>query len=714
MNREELLEYMRVSTYKPLSAEDLVSKLNIEDINRFLKLLRELEEDGEIILTRKKRYGITEKMGLFVGRLDGHPKGFAFLIPEKAPDFHRGGDIFISSKDLNGAMHNDRVIVRLIPQSESKGKPEGEVIRILKRENEQFVGTFEKSANFGFVVPDDKRIGQDIFILAEHINKAQHGDKVVVKITRWAEARRNPEGKIIEVLGKKDEPGIDILSIVRKYKLPEEFPDQVLKEAAKAAKTLAEEDLDNRIDLRDYPMITIDGADAKDLDDAVSLEVLNNGNYYLGVHIADVGYYVKEGSILDKEAYERGTSVYLVDRVIPMLPPELSNNICSLNPNQDRLAISVFMEINKKGKVKSYDIKPSVIKINYRMTYDKVNEILEGSKKAADEYKDFVDIFFAMKDLSLILKENRIRRGSIDFEFPESKVILNDQGKTEKIIKLERGIAEKIIEEFMIIANETVAQHMYWLEVPFIYRVHEEPALDDLDNLNEFLHAFGYHIKTVDNNINPKSFQEIIDKVKGRPEEKVISTVMLRSMKHAAYSDEALGHFGLASKFYSHFTAPIRRYPDLVIHRIIRDYIINGQLDEKRKNHLAKLTFKAAEQSSIRERVAEEAERESVELKKVEYMLRHLGEEFTGIISGVTNFGFFVELENTVEGLVHVSTLTNDYYYFDETHYTLTGKYTGEVFRIGDTVRVMVAKVNVEERNIDFELIQNDNKINDF
>ncbi|WP_028308012.1 ribonuclease R [Desulfitibacter alkalitolerans] len=706
MNREEILNYMRVSTYKPLTAEDLVSTLNIENVGEFLKLLNELEREGEIILTRKNRYGITEKMGLFVGRIDGHAKGFGFLVPERSPDFHKGGDIFISAKDLNGAMHNDRVIVRLISHMDMKGKPEGEVIRILTRENELCVGTVEKSPNFAFVVPDDKRIGQDIFIPFEKMKDARDRDKVVVRITRWPEARRNPEGEIIEILGKKNEPGIDILCIVRKHKLPEEFPQEVIAEAQRVSQLPISEEAPNRLDLRDYPMITMDGADAKDLDDAVSLEILDNGSYYLGVHIADVGFYVKEGSALDKEALERGTSVYLVDRVIPMLPPELSNNICSLNPRVDRLSMTVFMEINKNGHVKSYDIKPSIININHRMTYDKVNEILDGDREAAAQYQEFVDTFLAMKKLSEILKEKRTKRGSIDFDFPESKVILDRDGKADKIIKLERGISEKIIEEFMIVANETVAQHMYWLEVPFLYRVHEEPTEEKMLTLNEFLHAFGYHIRTGLDKMSPKSFQEIVEKVKGRPEEKAVNTVILRSMKHASYSDEPLGHFGLASEFYSHFTSPIRRYPDLVIHRIIRETLLEGPLDEKRTKKLAKFIHKAAAQSSMRERVAEEAERESVDLKKVEFMLRHLGEEFTGIISSVTNFGFFVELDNSVEGLVHVSTLTDDYYYFDDKHLVLIGKHTGETFRIGDSVKVLVAKVNVEERNIDFELIK--------
>ena len=696
---------MRVSTYKPLSAEDLASTLKVEDVGEFLKLLSDLEREGEIILTRKKRYGITEKMDLFVGRIAGHAKGFGFLIPEKAPDFHKGGDVFISAKDLNGAMHNDRVIVRPVSSMDFGGKPEGEVIRVLTRENELCVGTLEKSPNFGFVIPDDKRLAQDIFIPPEKMKGAGHQDKVVVKITSWPEARRNPEGEIIEILGKKNEPGIDILCIVRKHKLPEKFPEEVIKEAQKASQFPIAEEASNRVDLRDYPMVTMDGADAKDLDDAVSLEILDNGNYYLGVHIADVGFYVKEGSALDKEALERGTSVYLVDRVIPMLPPELSNDICSLNPQVDRLSMTVFMEINKSGHVKSHDIKASIININHRMTYDKVNQILDGDKESASQYGEFVDTFFAMKILSEILKDKRKKRGSIDFDFPESKVILDKDGKADKIIRLERGISEKIIEEFMIVANETVAQHMYWLEVPFLYRVHEEPTEEKMLALNEFLHAFGYHIRTGMDKVSPKSFQEIVEKVKGRPEEKSISTVMLRSMKHASYSDESLGHFGLSSEFYSHFTSPIRRYPDLVIHRIIREVLLEGPLGEKRSKKLAKFVHKAADISSMRERVAEEAERESVDLKKVEFMLRHLGEKFTGVISSVTNFGFFVELDNSVEGLIHVSALTDDYYYFDEKLLVLTGKHTGETFKIGDKVEVLVAKVNVEDRQIDFELL---------
>ena len=705
MKKEQILECMQESTYKPLTADELIAALQVKNVQQFIDVLKELESQGSIILTRKNRYGITEKMGLFIGRIDAHARGFGFLVPEKAPDSHEGGDIFVAEKELNGAMHNDKVIVRLLPPRESKGKIEGEVIRILKRENDQLVGRLEKSANFGFVICDDKRIGKDIFIPAHALSGAKNGDKVVVKITRWPEARRNAEGKIIEVLGAENQPGIDILSIVRKYRLPEVFSDEVLKEAKRVAAEPIANSLQGRVDLRNLPMVTIDGADAKDLDDAVSLEFTKEG-YYLGVHIADVGHYVRRGSILDKEAYERGTSVYLVDRVIPMLPHQLSNDICSLNPHVDRLSFSVFMEIMPNGEITDYQIKSSVININHRMTYDQVNAILDGHRELTEKYKDFTDTFLKMKELSLILKEKRTKRGSINFDFPESKVVLDEKGAAQDIVKVLRGTSEKIIEEFMIAANETVAQHMYELEAPFIYRIHEPPNEEDLVNLNEFLNALGYKVESNHNKVSPKSYQQVVDAVKGKPEEKSVNTVLLRSMKHAAYADICKGHFGLASEHYAHFTSPIRRYPDLVIHRIICESIARGAFEEKRKAQLFEFVNKAAEQCSIKERVAEEAERESVDMKKVEYMQRFLGETFAGVISGVTNFGFFVELENTVEGLVHVSTLTDDYYQFDEKHLVLRGRHAGEIFKIGQAVTVQVARVDVSERNIDFELVK--------
>jgi ribonuclease R len=702
ISKEELLEYMWQNSYKPLTAEELAKSLKIKKQAVFVNLLQELEEEGKIVLNRKGRYGLPQKMNLAVGRLQGSLKGFAFLIPDDPQE----QDVYVKNEDLNGAMHNDRVIVRLYRHLEDGRKREGEVIRILKRANRQVVGTYESSRYFGFVVPDDKRLWYDIFIPKNEKGGAQTGDKVVIEMISWPEPRRNPEGKVIEVLGRKDQPGIDILSIVRKYQLPEAFPEEVLAEVAKIPATVTAEDRKGRRDLRHLPLATIDGEDAKDLDDAVNLELLPNGNYYLGVHIADVGYYVREGSILDEEALKRGTSVYLVDRVIPMLPPYLSNGICSLNAGEDRLALSCLMEIDAEGKVIKHEIVPSVIRVKERMTYTSVRKILEEKDaELVKRYEEYVPTFELMRELCLILRKKRLQRGAIDFDFPESQVILDEQGKPVDIVQRERSLAEMIIEEFMIVANETVAEEFYWREVPFLYRVHEKPDLEDLTELNEFLGVFGYHIKTNrKGEVNPRAFQQVVEKVKGRSEEKTISLVILRSMKHARYAAEALGHFGLAAKYYSHFTAPIRRYPDLAIHRVMREVQGKG-LAEKRRKRLDTRMEEYAEQSSLRERVAEEAERESVDLKKVEYMQDFVGQVFEGTISGVTSFGFFVELPNTVEGLVHVSTLTDDYYQYVEKQLMLIGDFTKKIYRIGDPVKVVLVKVNVEERLIDFEVV---------
>ncbi len=723
ITKEELLEYMWQDSYKPISAEELWERLvqknyPMEDRAVFMTLLQELEETGKIVLNRKGRYGLPQKMNLVAGRIQGSAKGFAFLIPDDAQE----QDVFIGNEDLNGAMHNDRVMLRLHRHLEDGRKREGEVIRILERANKQIVGTFESSRYFGFVVPDEKRLASDIFIPKNEAGGAKAGDKVVIEITSWAEARRNPEGRVLEVLGHKDQPGIDILSIVRKYKLPETFPPEVLAEAENVPETVAEAEKANRRDLRELLMVTIDGEDAKDLDDAVTLERLPNGNYYLGVHIADVGYYVREGSLLDEEALKRATSVYLVDRVIPMLPPRLSNGICSLNAGEDRLAMSCFMEIDGDGEVVQHEILPTVIRVKERMTYTAVRKILEEQdRELVERYGDYVPIFEMMRDLCGILRQKRLRRGAIDFDFPESKVILNEEGKPIEIVQRVRSVAEMIIEEFMIAANETVSEDFFWREAPFLYRVHEKPDVDDLTELNEFLGIFGYYIKANrQGEVSPRAVQQVLEKTKGRPEEKTIAMVVLRSMKHARYAPEALGHFGLAAKYYSHFTSPIRRYPDLAIHRVIREMQAGEQTGEqagvqtevqargfvaKRRKKLSTLMEEYAEQSSLRERVAEDAERESVDLKKVEYMQDFVGQMFTGVISGVTSFGFFVELPNTVEGLVHVSTLTDDYYQYMEKQLMLVGEHTNKVYRIGDTVKVVLTRVNVEERNIDFEIV---------
>jgi len=707
ITKEELLEFMWRNSYKPLTAEELAESLKIKDRSNFSQLLQELEEEGKVVCNRKGRYGLPQKMNLVAGRMQGSPKGFAFLIP----DDHVEQDVYVKNEGLNGAMHNDRVIVRLYSNLEDNRKREGEVIRILKRANQQVVGTYESSRNFGFVTPDEKRLGHDIFIPKNEVGRAKTGDKVVVEITNWPEPRRNPEGRVLEVLGQKDKPGIDILSIVRKYHLPEVFPEEVLKEAALIPATVREKDKKGRRDLRHLPLVTIDGEDAKDLDDAVSLEMLGNGNYYLGVHIADVGYYVQEGSLIDQEALKRATSVYLVDRVIPMLPPHLSNGICSLNAGEDRLALTCFMEIDAEGEVVNHEIVASLIMVKERMTYTAVRKILEDQDtELINRYQEYVSIFEQMRELCTILRKKRLKRGAIDFDFPESKVILDAKGKPVEIIQRERSVAEMIIEEFMVLANETVSTEFYWRELPFLYRVHEKPNVDNITGLNDFLGVFGYYIKTNrQGEVSPRTYQQIVEKIKGRPEEKMISIVMLRSMKHARYAAEALGHFGLAAKYYSHFTSPIRRYPDLAIHRVIREAQDQG-IAEKRRKRVAVLMEQYAEQSSLQEKVAEDAERESVDLKKVEYMQDFVGQVFTGTISGVTSFGFFVELPNSVEGLVHVSTLNDDYYQYVEKQLMLVGDNTKKIYRIGDEVKVVLVKVNVEERQIDFEVVPEEKK----
>ncbi|SHJ84071.1 RNAse R [Caminicella sporogenes DSM 14501] len=700
ITKEKIIEFMREKAYNPMLDIELAKVFDIQPIEMgiFLSLLDDMEKEGLIIKTKKKRYAVPERINLAVGRLQCTQKGFGFVIPDNMDI----DDIFIPASDINGAMHNDRVICRLIRRGGNGKRPEGEIIRILERANKKIVGTFESSRNFGFVVPDDKRINFDIYVPKNEFNGAEDNYKVVVQITRWPEPRRNPEGKVIEVLGHKDDVGTDIVSIIRKYNLPEEFPKKVLKEAESIPDTVSEEEIAKRRDLRGMNIVTIDGADAKDLDDAVSIEKLDNGNYRLGVHIADVTHYVKEGSHLDKEALKRGTSVYLVDRVIPMLPKKLSNGICSLNPKVDRLTLSVFMEIDKKGNVVDHEICESVIKTKERMTYTDVSDILEkNDSKLIKKYDYLVEDFKLMQELAMILKKKKEMRGSIDFDFPEAKIILDENGKPIEIKKAERRIANRIIEEFMIVCNETVAEHMYWLKLPFVYRVHEEPDMEKIENFNKFIHNFGYHLKGISTEIHPKTLQELFNKVKGTKEEHIISTIMLRSLKQARYSPENLGHFGLASNYYCHFTSPIRRYPDLQIHRIIKEMLKN-KLNQNRIARLKNIVANAADRSSERERLAVEAERETDDLKKAEYMSYRIGEEYYGIISGVVSFGIFVELENTVEGLVRISSLVDDYYIFDEENYLFRGERTNKVFRIGDEVKVKVVNVNIDQREIDF------------
>lgn len=703
MIKERLLEFMKEEAYKPMKAEELAGVFDIgkREIGMFLSVLDTMEAEGLIVKTRKNKYGVLERMNLAAGKLQGHAKGYGFLIQDSSllPD------IFIPAENMNGAMNNDRVIARITGEAVEGKRVEGEIIRILKRANTRIVGTLEKSENFGFVVPDDQRIYQDIFIAKADLNGAKNGHKVVVEIAKWPESRRNPEGRIVEILGSSNTPGVDILSIIKKYNLPEEFTMDVEEYAKNISTEISEDEIKRRRDLRSMRIVTIDGEDAKDLDDAISIEKLDDDKYRLGVHIADVSYYVREKSPLDKEAFSRGTSVYLVDRVIPMLPKELSNGICSLNPKEDRLTMTCMMTIDSTGKVVNYEIFESIIKTSERMTYTDVTKILKDKdKELLKRYDYLIDDFKLMEELCLILNKKRMLRGALDFDFEESKIILNDLGKAIDVKPYEREIANRIIEEFMLVCNETIAEHMFWTGIPFVYRIHEDPDFEKLESFGEFIYNLGYILRKT-KEIHPKVLQDILEQAKGKKEEIVVNTLLLRSLKQAKYSPECSGHFGLAAKYYCHFTSPIRRYPDLVIHRIIRGFI-NGKIDEKAIEKLKKFVASAAEHSSEMERVAQEAERETDDLKKVEYMSDKIGEVYSGVISSVTSFGIFVELKNTIEGLVHMSNMEDDYYIYDEKHHSLIGEKFRKVYRLGDEVMVKVIKTDIDSRTIDFALAE--------
>lgn len=700
---DRLLQFMKEESYKPMTVQELEEVLGIKesaDFKSFVKALVQMEEQALVIRTRNNRYGLPEKMNLVRGKLTAHAKGFAFVTPEE-PGMD---DIFIPPHETKNAMHGDLVLVRVSSVS-SGSRREGTVEKIIERGLNEIVGTYSKSNHYGFVIPDDKKITNDIFIPNNASMGAVDGHKVVVKITAYPEGRVSAEGEVIQILGHKNDPGVDILSIIHSNGLPLEFPQDVLEQAQQTPETIAESDLENRRDLRDQVIVTIDGADAKDLDDAVTVTELENGNYKLGVHIADVSHYVTEGSPIDREAFDRGTSVYLVDRVIPMIPHRLSNGICSLNPKVDRLTLSCDMEIDAEGQVVKHEIFQSVIKTTERMTYSDVNKILvDQDEELRKHYEPLVPMFERMEKLASILREKRMKRGAIDFDFKESKVLVDEEGHPTDVILRERSVAEKLIEEFMLVANETVAEHFHWMDVPFIYRIHEDPKEEKLQRFFEFITNFGLVVKGKANAIHPRALQEIIEAVEGKPEEMVVSTVMLRSMQQAKYHEESLGHFGLSTEFYTHFTSPIRRYPDLIVHRLIRTYLIEGDLRPETRDKWNILLPEIAEHTSKRERRAVDAERETDDLKKTEFMLDKVGEEYDGIISSVTNFGMFVELENTIEGLVHVSAMNDDYYRFEERHLAMIGERTAKVFRIGDEVRVKVIKVDKDERAIDFEI----------
>jgi ribonuclease R len=693
---------MRQDTYHPLGYTDLMKVFGIEaeEENKFARALGSLEKQGEIVKTRKNKYGLPEKMNLARGVMNLSHRGYGFIIQDQTDT----PDIFVYGRNLNGAMHHDKVLVRIYQRAHGESRrPEGEVVRVIQRANKELVGTYERGRHSLQVIPDDARQIYPITVSRSRKLKVNPGDKVLVRITSWPDKKGFAEGKILEVLGKKGQPGLDVQVIIKKHGLAAEFPDSVLEEAAEAAaRSISERDLSGRLDLRKIPMVTIDGEDAKDLDDAVSVEKIEGG-HRLGVHIADVSHYVREDSKLDKEACKRGTSVYLIDRVLPMLPPQLSNDICSLNARQDRLALSCIMDINSQGQVVDYKIRKSVIKVSERMTYSDVNKILAGEDdNLKARYKDHIEQFFTMQELAGIIRSERTKRGMLDFDFPESKVIVDENGIPLEIKRREQGAGEKLIEDFMIKANETVAEHMYRQELPLLYRVHENPDEDSLVKLNHVLGVFGHQIKG--RKIQPLLFQKVLQDIKGRPEEQMISLMVLRSMKHARYVPQALGHFGLASPYYCHFTSPIRRYPDLIVHRVLSLMLANS-ISERKKASLNSKMAEYGEHSTLQEIKAEEAERELVGIKKAQYMKQFVGEEFQGRISSVQSFGFFVELPNTVEGLVHISSIVDDYYVFNDRNYTLTGNHTGRKFAIGDPVKVLLAKVDVNEAKIDFELI---------
>lgn len=704
--KDTIILFMKEKAYKPLLLEELMEELNIhkEQKKIFKKVMDEMETSGQIMRNRHKRYGIPEKMGYMTGTLIGHWKGYGFVDSVDA-DIN---SVFISPNMMKGALHRDFVLVKVKYEPTEEHKAEGEIVRILKRGLVEIVGTYEKSKKHGFCVPDDQRFHADIFIPGKQSIKADNGHKIVCKITSWPENRRNPEGKIIEILGDPQQPETDMKAIIKKHQLSEIFPKKVLKEADLIPQDISEEEVNRRKDLRNLRMVTIDGADAKDLDDAVSIESLKEEVYRLGVHIADVAHYVRHGSNLDKEAHQRATSVYLVDRVIPMLPPQISNGICSLNPRVDRLALSVFMDINKEGKVLHHDIVESIICTNARMIYEDVSDIVEHNDEALiEKYQELAEDFFKMKELFHLLRLKREERGAIDFDFPESKVLLDEYGYPVDIVPEKRRTANRIIEEFMLVCNETVAEHFYWLKHPFVYRVHEDPDPERMMKFSQFVFNFGYTLKGKQSEIHPKTLQLLLKEIAEKPEVKVINTMMLRSLKKARYTTEPLGHYGLAATYYSHFTSPIRRYPDLAIHRIIKNHISHQRSMEssEEKKMISRLEEMARHASEV-ERIAEEAERESIDLKKAIFMLDRIGMEFKGLISSVTSFGIFIELDNSVEGLVRLSDMDDDYYQYDSDHLKLTGERTKKTYTIGDSVKVRVDDVNMMQREINFSLLE--------
>lgn len=693
-----IYEFICDDRYVPMKQKELAVLLQVERERRgeFAQALEELTAEGKLQLSKRGRYSRAEEKTV-TGVFTSHAKGYGFVSVEG-----REEDIFIGENDTKGAFLGDTVQVALKGQPGGK-RQEGVVIQVLSHSITEVVGTFEKSKSFGFVVPDNQRITRDIFIPLEHTRGAVNGHKVVAELTDYGAGRKSPEGRVIEILGHSNDPGTDILSIVRAYQIPMEFPERVLNQAERNAKPVSEADMRGRMDLREEVCVTIDGEDAKDLDDAVSVRK-EGENYILSVHIADVANYVQENSALDREAFERGTSVYLADRVIPMLPRSLSNGICSLNEGEDRLALSCIMTVNPKGKIIDHIIAETVIRVKKRMTYTSVKRILEDrDEEECRKYEELVPMFEEMRDLAGLLRRRRRKRGSIDFDFPETKILLDETGTPVEILPYDRNTAARIIEDFMLAANETVAADYYWQAQPFVYRVHDKPDIKRLHKLALFVRNFGYSLHTGGDEVHPGEIQKLLDRLEGTPEEAMLSRLTLRAMQKARYSTDCTGHFGLAAEQYCHFTSPIRRYPDLQIHRIIKENL-KGRLTAGRVEHYETVLPETAKHASETERRADEAERETEKLKKVEFMEQHIGESFEGVISGITQYGLYVELANTVEGLVHVNSLEDDYYEYDDNAYELRGQHTGITYRLGQRVKIRVKGTDRLLRTIDFTL----------
>ena len=689
--------------YVPMKAKEIAMLLNIskEDRGDLQMVLDELVREGKIGVSKRGKYGKAENTAI-IGRFECTKKGFGFVVTEDDDE-----DIFISEKDINGAFHNDTVQVVITSDRKDGRRREGRIIKVLERGITRLVGTYEQTGNYGFVVPDNLKFANDIYIPSGKSLGAVTGHKVIVEINNFGDEKHNPEGFVTEIIGHVNDPGTDIMSVVAEYEIPVEFSEEVMKSLESIPDKVLPESMEGRLDIRDWQTVTIDGEDAKDLDDAIT--ITKEGDMYrLGVHIADVSEYVKENSPLDKEALTRGTSVYLVDRVIPMLPHKLSNGICSLNEGTDRLALSCIMDIDSKGTVVDHQICETVIRVDRRMSYNDVQKILSDSDPdISNKYKELIPMFRTMEEAAAILRQKRKKRGSIDFDFPECKILLDSKGNPLEIKEYERNTATRIIEDFMLIANETVAEDYYWQQVPFVFRTHDNPDPEKIMALGAFINNFGYAIKMSNEDVHPKELQKLLDKIEGTNEEALISRLTLRSMKRAMYTTECTGHFGLAAKYYTHFTSPIRRYPDLQIHRIIKE-CIHGGMKENRISHYNRILSEVAKQSGSTERRADDAEHDVEKMKKTQYMSGHIGEEFDGVISGITSWGIYVELPNTIEGMVRINSLRGDSFHYDESHYEMVGDVTKKTYKLGEKLRVVCTATDVIQRTIDFDIVEED------